>query len=258
MLISNIRNIRWLLALLLFVAAPASAQWKSYVLGVKGDTLNRVDRKGLQQGPWVVRQEAVRGERGYEEEGVYQDGFKVGYWRRYSLDGDLLALEQYRWGMKDGKQVYFDLEGKPTREEMWRAVDPKSPYDTVPVRDLKDPNKITGYQIVKVEPVARKHGTWKFYNERDGRLEATQEWVMDKLKKDGLDDGLAPISVAGGGSSDSTTRPVTSVREATDATRPSYAKPEKSKVTKPPAVVDFEKKHKGRRKYDVRTGETGG
>ncbi|RYY90800.1 MAG: hypothetical protein EOO15_01110 [Chitinophagaceae bacterium] len=246
---------------MLLLAAPASAQkWKSFTISVKGDTLNRVDQKDLQQGPWVIRQEAVRGERGYDEEGYFRDGFRVGYWRRYSLDGDLLAMEQYRWGMKDGKQVYFDLQGRPTREEMWRAVDPKNPYDTVPVRDLKDPNKIVGYQVVKVEPVSRKHGTWKFYNERDGRLEATQEWVMDRLKTDGIDDALAPITPAS--SSDSATAaapaPVKSVREVTTAQRPDYRKPEKTKIKKPPAVVDFEKKHKGRKKYDVRTGETGG
>ncbi|RYD97286.1 MAG: hypothetical protein EOP50_05855, partial [Sphingobacteriales bacterium] len=110
MRLSNIRNSRWLLALLLLAAAPASAQWKSYIIGAKGDTLNRMDKKGLQQGPWVLRQEAVRGEQGSEDEGVYVDGFKTGYWRRYNLQGDLLALENYRWGMKDGKQVYFDLE----------------------------------------------------------------------------------------------------------------------------------------------------
>lgn len=257
MRISNIRNIRWLLALVLLASVPASAQLKSFIIGVKGDTLNRVDLKGRQQGPWVQRQEAVRGEQGYEEEGLYVDGYKTGFWRRYSLQGDLLALEQFRFGMKDGKQVYFDLDGSPTREEMWRAVDPKNPYDTVPVRDLKDPNKITGYQVVKVDPVARKHGTWKFYG-HDGRVEDTQEWVMDKLKTDGSGenaDALAPIAPAAGTDAPA---PITSMKQATDATRPEYSKPEKDKLKKPAVVTDFEKKHKGKHKYDVRTGETGG
>ncbi|RYY64564.1 MAG: hypothetical protein EOO12_09330 [Chitinophagaceae bacterium] len=247
---------------MLLAALPAAAQYKSFIIGVKGDTLNRVDKKGLQQGPWVVKQAAVRGERGYEEEGVFNDGYRNGVWRRYSLDGDLIALEQYRWGMKDGKQVYFDIEGKPLREEMWRAIDPKSPYDTVPVRDLQDPNKITGYRIVKVEPVAHKHGTWKFFNARDGRLEETQEWFMDRLKKEGESDAdalLAPIVPASTHATDTMTVSANaSVREATLSTRPDYNKPEKDKLKKPPAVVDFEKKHKGRKKYDVRTGETGG
>ncbi|RYZ21000.1 MAG: hypothetical protein EOO16_14710 [Chitinophagaceae bacterium] len=237
---SNIRFRRCLLAVLLLVSVNSFGQWKSYVIGKKGDTLNRVDLKGRQQGPWVVRQEAVRGERGYEEEGYFQDGSRMGTWRRYSLEGDLMALESYRWGMKDGKQVYFNLEGRPTREEMWRAIDPKSPYDTVPVRDLNDPSKIVRYQVVKVEPSAYKHGKWKFYSDRDGRLEDTQEWVMNKLK--GGDDELLPIEVSEG---------VEGKRTVKKEEAP------KEKV-KPKEVLDFEKKHSGKKKYGVRDGATGG
>jgi hypothetical protein len=237
----NIRNIRWLLLLLVIGSTPAMAQWKSYKMSVKGDTINRVDKKGREQGPWVIRQEALRGERGFEEEGVFSDGYRTGPWRRYSIEGDLLAVENYRYGMKDGLSVYFNLEGKPIREERWRAIDPKSPYDTVPVRDLKDPNKITGYQVVKVEPASRKHGTWNFYDERTGRLEATEEWVMGKPKAE-VEDNTAPIAVV-----DAVATP-----EEKKAVK-------KKELPKPKEVVDFEKKHKGKsKKFDVRTGETGG
>ena len=89
---------RWILFILLFVSTSSVAQWKDFIIGVKGDTLNRVDKMGLKQGPWVHKYETVRGERGYEEEGEYKDDLKEGNWRKYSLMGDLLAIENYRWG----------------------------------------------------------------------------------------------------------------------------------------------------------------
>jgi hypothetical protein len=254
---SNIRFRRLLLATLMLISVNSFGQWKSYIIGKRGDTLNRVDLKGHEQGPWVIRHEAVRGERGYEEEGYFKDGARMGAWRRYSLEGDLMAVENFRWGMKDGKQVYFNLEGRPTREEMWRAIDPKSPYDTVPVRDLNDPTKIVRYQVVKVDPTSYKHGKWKFYNERDGRVDETQEWVMNKLKDDpdATASELAPILPASGNGASATGSK--SVREALLSTRPEYDK-KKKELEKPAAVKDFEKKHSGKKKYDVRDGATGG
>jgi hypothetical protein len=254
---SNIRFRRLLLATLLLVSVNSFGQWKSYIIGKKGDTLNRVDLKGREQGPWVLRQEALRGERGYEEEGYFKDGARMGPWRRYSLDGDLMAVENYRWGMKDGKQVYFNLEGRPTREEAWRAIDPKSPYDTVGVRDPNDPSKIIRFEVIKVDPSAYKHGKWTFYSDRDGRVEETQEWVMNKLKNDpdAVATDLAPILPASGSNAGTETG-AKSVREAVLSTRPGYEK--KKELEKPAAIKEFEKKHTGKKKYQVRDGATGG
>ncbi|WP_345254199.1 hypothetical protein [Flaviaesturariibacter amylovorans] len=253
---SNIRHLRyWMLLLtLLSLQSFAQGKWKDYKISVKGDTINRVDRKGLRQGPWVVRQEAVRSERGYEEEGFYADDQKTGPWRRYTLEGDLEALENFRFGMKNGKCVYFNLAGHPIREESWRAIDPQNPYDTVQIFDINDPTRVTGTKIIKVEPTARKHGTWTYYDERTGRFAAKEEWINDKRKSDlakGPDEGLEPIMPA---ASEGTASK--SVKEALDATRPAYEK--KEKVTKPAAVQAFEKKHSGKKKYDVRDGATGG
>jgi hypothetical protein len=112
---------------LLLSASSYSQKWKSYIIGVKGDTLNRVDMKGLKQGPWVVHVDELRGERGYEEEGFFLNDKKDGTWRRFSLEGDLTAVENYRWGGKDGKSIYLTTQGSPIREESWKAVNPDSP-----------------------------------------------------------------------------------------------------------------------------------
>jgi hypothetical protein len=234
---------RYLFILLVFVGFQASAQCKDYIISVKGDTLNCTDRKGLKQGPWVVRVESLRGERGYEEEGFFKDGYKDGTWRRFSLEGDLIAIENYRWGQKDGRNLYMTYMGEPLREEYWRAIDPLNPYDTVKVYDVNDPNKVLGTKVVKLETMAVKHGTWKYYGE-GGIVEKTEEWVMDKPKVNeataaAVEDDLAPIDVSTGKTSSTKTD-------------------DKKTAKKPQAVLDYEKKNSGKKKIRVRDGSTGG
>ena len=165
---------------LLISASTYSQKWKSYIIGVKGDTLNRVDMKGLKQGPWVIHVNELRGERGYEEEGFFVNDKKDGTWRRFSLEGDLTAVENYRWGGKDGKSVYLTTQGSPIREESWKAVNPDNPYDTVNVYDPNNPDKIIAKQVIKLEGYSLKHGAWKHYDQFSGRLEKTDYWYFDK------------------------------------------------------------------------------
>lgn len=234
---------RYLFILFMLISINSFGQWKSYIIGVKGDTLNRVDAKGRKQGPWVVKVESLRGERGYEEEGGYYNDLKEDIWRKFSLEGDLIAVENYRWGMKHGKNVYFNHLGEVIREEGWKAIDPKNPYDTVNVYDVADPTKVIGKQIVKVEGMSYKHGTWKFYDPMTGRVEETQQWVMNKPKTetDLAVDDMAPIDVSDN-------------KDA--AAKKDDKKPVVTK--KPQAIIDYEKKNAGKKKIKVRDGNTGG
>jgi hypothetical protein len=236
---------RYLFIFFLFVSVGASAQCKDYIISAKGDTLNCTDMKGVKQGPWVVKVESLRGERGYEEEGFFKNGFKDGVWRRFSLEGDLIAIETYRWGQKDGRNVYMNYMGEPLREESWRAIDPLNPYDTVKVLDVNDPSKVLGRKVVKIEAQSVKHGTWKYYGE-GGIVEKTEDYIMDKpvVKAAPVaasaieeEEDLSPIEVATGKKSTS-------------------AKPVEKK--KPQAVLDYEKKNAGKKKIRVRDGSTGG
>src|SRR6478735_3544920 len=225
---------------LLLLSLNSFAQCKDYIIGVKGDTLNCVDKKGLKQGRWVIHVDDVRGERGYEEEGVFLNSKKEGPWRRYSLEGDIIAMENYRWGNKDGKNVYFSPMGDPLREESWKAVNPDNPYDTVPVFDVNDPTKVVGTEVVKLEGFSLKHGTWKYYDPmHGGAIEKTETWYLDKpAKKTGAgDDDLAPIDVTDG----------------TTATQPTDAK---KTTAKPKEVMEYEKKNSGHKKIRVRDGST--
>ena len=44
---------RLILVCCLLISVTGFGQWKDYIIGVKGDTLNRVDMNGKKQGPWV-------------------------------------------------------------------------------------------------------------------------------------------------------------------------------------------------------------
>jgi len=230
---------RYLFSALILVSLGASAQWKSYIIGVKGDTLNRTDIQGRKQGPWVVQVPELRGEPGYEEDGYFVNDKKEGRWVRYTLQGDKLAVENFRWGQKDGRCEYYNNVEDLVREESWRAIDPKNPYDTVPVVDPQNPYKILRFEIVKVESPSVKHGTWRYYDPQTGRVEKTEQWVLDRLKTKDDEEGTDAAATAGN----------TSATPAKST--------EKKAVPKPQAVLDFEKKNAGKKKVRMRDGSTG-
>jgi len=231
---------RFILVFLLLIATRSFAQYKNYIIGPKGDTLNRVDLKGKKQGPWVIHVNDNHGERGYEEEGYFVNDKKEGTWRQFSLDGDMIAIENYRWGNKDGKCQYYTNMGDLLREESWKAVNPDSPYDTVAVYDVNDPNKIVGTQIVKLEGFTLKHGTWRYFDPNFGTLVKTEKWFLNKPATGDSknDDDLRPIDVS-------------------DNTKPKTDTAAKKTTAKPQAVIDYEKKNSGKKKIKVRDGATG-
>lgn len=231
---------RYLSFILILFSVAANAQHKEYKIGPRGDTLNVVDAKGRKQGRWVISVPELRGERGYEEQGVFINGKKEGTWRRFSLEGDLLAVENFRWGNKNGQSVYYNQMGDPVRQESWRAVNPDNPYDTVKVVDPNDPSKVLRYDVVKMEGYSFKHGTWKYFDNMSGTIAKTEEWYFDKpARKEG--DELLPIDVSDG----------TVTADANADVKPVVKK-------KPQAILDYEKKNSGKKKIKVRDGNTGG
>jgi hypothetical protein len=210
---------------LLLIVIHALPQAGSYIIGVKGDTLNKIDSKNQKQGKWVIRVDEVRGEPGYEEEGEFKNNRKEGTWRIYSLQGDLTGLEFYHWGNKDGNCQYFNSSGALIREESWRALNPDKLYDTLEVEDIDHLNEYRTV-IVKNEGVAIRHGTWKFYDPSTGMINKIQNYTMGKLEVAKSDPG-----------SDST--------KLTTKT-----------MVKPKEVQDYEKKNAGKKKITVRDGAT--
>lgn len=217
---------RYLHFILLFVCLQSQAQLKSFIISVKGDTLNRVDNNGKKQGPWVVRVEDLRGEPGYEEEGYFEDDKKDGVWRKYALTGDLTAIENYKWGEKHGKQQYYTKMGDMLREESWRATNPENPYDSVQVPDPEIPNKWE-MKIVKLEVASVAHGVWKYYDPSTGFIAKQETYFFGQKDK------------AGG-------------------EKKTVAAEDKPAQQKPKHVEDWEKQNSGKKKVKVRDGRTGG
>lgn len=241
---SNLLNMRVLTGLFLFWALQVGAQWRSFELSPRGDTLNRVDLLGKRQGPWFITVPELRGERAYEEQGHFVDNQKDGGWMKFSPEGILIAEEQYRWGLLNGLQKYYTPFGGLVRTESWRALDPKNPFDTVLVYDLNDPNKIVGSVVVKNEGASFRHGTFTYYDPRTGKVEERIEYVMNRLKEE--------LGGTGG-----TTLQVMDPR-AKPAYSPTVDSLGNKKVGKPPQVQQHEKKNSGKKSVRVRDGTTSG
>ena len=214
----------------LFFVLSGSAQYKEYVLSAKGDTLNAIDKKGLKQGKWVTSVGEIREEPGYEEEGLYKDGEKTGVWRRYTSAGDILAVENYLFGGKDGLQEYFNFLGGLQRQEGWRGYNPDVPFDTIPVYG-KENNEILSYKILKSMQYSVPDGVWKYYNAAGG-LVKSEKYDRGFLLKE-PDNNAAVVD---------TSKVESSVKEK----------------VKTKEILDYEKKYSKKKRQELeRVGKTG-
>jgi antitoxin component YwqK of YwqJK toxin-antitoxin module len=209
-------------------------QCKSYKLSDKGDTLNCIDFKDRKQGPWIETFPELRGNPGYEAEGEYKNGQREGIWRKFTLQGDVLAVESYSWGLLNGKAQYYSLMGLE-REESWWAIDPGQKFDTIDIPDLYT-DGIYRRVIVPNEGHSMKHGSWTWYNTMTGRIERSQEFIRDSAVSLTESMGIA------------------TKKRTSDGSMPDSAN---KKVEKPSVVTEWEKKNSGKKKVVVRDGSTG-
>lgn len=222
-----------LLPLLIFSVNTIFSQCKSYRLSSNGDTLNCVDFNDLKQGRWIITTPKLRGEPGFEAEGVFKNNRKEGLWRTFNLMGDLIAQENFKWGNKNGRCLYFTLAGLE-REESWRAVNPDKAYDTLDVVDPGNPNLYERI-VVKNDGNSIKHGIWKTYSPNTGALIETEEYIMGKLKAEIDAEKINSLAIS---------------KPLADTT-----KKQASKIL-PKEVLDFNKKQSKKNKPVV-TGKTG-
>ena len=212
-------------AIILLLSKMTFAQYKDYKISAKGDTLNATLLNGTKTGKWVLTVPELRGEPGYVEEGEYKDGYKHGVWRKYTIPGDLLSVENYFNGGKSGVQQYFTYLGDLQREESWKAYDPDSPYDTVAIYGTGS-NEILEYKLFKAEPYSVKNGEWKYYDVNTGAVIKTETWELNNLK---LPNSAKTQDIVAG---------------------------QKKEVPKTAQMLEWEKKNKGK-KGVVRDGSTG-
>lgn len=221
-----------LLTFSLFLVNMGFSQCKSYSLSDKGDTLNCIDRNGWKQGPWIIKVAELRGNPGYEEEGLFVNDRKEGLWRRFTEQGDVLAVENYRWGLLNGKSQYYNLQGIE-REESWWAIDPDKKYDTIDVPDLyKD--GVYKKVAIKNEGHSMRHGKWTWYDPGTGFIQKTEQFERDS--------SVNPLAMFG-----------VTHREKRIADTAIINK----KHDKPNVVQAWEKKNSGKKKVVVRDGSAG-
>lgn len=223
-----------ILALTCLLGQGVIAQCKTYKLSDQGDTLNCVDMKGWKQGKWLIQVPELRGTPGHEEEGIYIDDRKEGLWRTFSTEGDVQAVQTYKWGLLNGKSQYFSLQGLE-REESWWAIDPDKLYDTIEVPDLYKPD-VTRMVAVKNEGHSMKHGKWKWFDPMTGFDQRTEEYYRDSAVNQ-----LAVFGVASANSRSKRLPKDTSAK----------------KNEKPLVIQEWEKKNSGKRKVKFQDGSTG-
>jgi len=217
------------IALFFSFALNVNAQYKQFRVSANGDTLNAIDKKGMKQGKWVVTVPPLRGEPGYDDEGVYKNDKKEGMWRKYTTEGDIIAIENYRFGGKDGVQQYFTFLGELEHEEEWHSYNPDAPYDTISIYGTGN-NEIIDYKIVKAEQYSVPNGEWRYYGP-GGAIIKVQHYDRGHLMTEDSD------------------KPATASTTPADTAKKAPAKTQE--------MLDYEKKYsKKKRKEMERTGET--
>jgi hypothetical protein len=214
----------------------AQAQCKTFKVSSKGDTINCTEASGVKRGKWKIETPPIRGEKGFVDEGMFVNDKKEGTWRRFNLLGDPIAVENYKWGLKNGINLYFTIQGIE-REESWKAIDPLKAYDTIDIQNINDPN-IYEKIIVKTTGTSLRHGTWKIYDPYTGQKIRTENWVLDTLqnshakKETNIDTtSIVPLNNTQKIKTDTATKKVI-----------------------PKEVLEFEKKNKGKKYVDGKTG----
>jgi hypothetical protein len=226
MRILKIRQLLVLTIIQFLFLMNARAQYKTYTLSAEGDTLNAIDKNDMKQGKWVLHVEPLRGEPGFEEEGIFKNNNKEGIWRKYSLTGDIIAVEFYKLGGKDGVQQYYTYLGDLIREESWRGYDPDAPYDTIAVYGEGN-NEIIEYKIIKAEQYSVRHGEWKYFDAGTGRIVKVERYERGHLETPG-DNAKTFVAPVNG---------------------------KKKEVEKTPEMIEWEKKNKGKKNV-LRDGRT--
>ncbi len=149
-------------------------------------TVNQRNDDGKKHGLWWEQFDARRGEPAYTAFGSYDQGLKIGPWYQINEIGDLVAIENYRFDVLHGEVKYFE-QGTLVCVGHYRGLNPSYAHDTILVV-----HPVTGEEKLVSVPSARgsvRHGIWRYYDGRSGRLIREDDYQVDELlysKKFGL------------------------------------------------------------------------
>ncbi len=163
------RKLLFLLAAL-FSAGTARAQ--------SGVPSNLRDAQGRPDGFWYQHHEARMSDPSYTDFGTYRHGRKTGLWYTLDPDGNIAAIETFRYNTLHGECKYFE-NGKLWVTGTYRGLNPEQPYDTLIVID-----PVTGAEkdvVVATERGSLRHGYWRYYDTNTGRLLRQEDYQIDEL-----------------------------------------------------------------------------
>lgn len=176
---------RFLFAALLCLAAPD-------LFAQTSTTYNQSDSLGRRTGQWINRFPAQMGEDPYAEWGSYDRGRKFGPWYRFDGNARVVSIENFRNGVRDGEAKYFE-NGTMVAAGAFRGLNPDQKYDTIWVLDpVKD---IEIRRILPTEQGSLRHGIWRFYDARTGRLTREVDYVLDEIVEK-KEFAIAPVDSA--------------------------------------------------------------
>ncbi|MGX5816788.1 toxin-antitoxin system YwqK family antitoxin [Chitinophaga lutea] len=135
--------------------------------------VNKTDAKKRKQGPWVEQVESIRGEPGYSWEGVYKNDRKEGVWKKYTINGDLMAEETFLQGALQGLCKYYYPNGKISATGQMIAIDLEGQKDTVVTIDPVSGEESLMEVVRKGNSV--RQGEWRLYDEDGNMVRETYE-----------------------------------------------------------------------------------
>jgi len=176
--------IRFFLGALLLISAEANAQSEM--------AYNKMDSLGRRDGQWIERFPARMGEEAFADWGSYSHGRKFGPWYRYDAEARVTSIENFRRGVRDGEAKYFE-NGALVATGDFRGLNPDQKFDTIWVLDpVKD---IEMKRVLPTESGSVRHGTWRYYDARSGRMIRQLEYVLDEVV-DKKEFSIAPVDSA--------------------------------------------------------------
>ncbi len=149
----------------------------SFEISLKGDTINKLVNK-KKQGYWVEQFLEKNDEKAFYEIGNYNDNYKTGNWKKYEMNGILLADENYKLGKLDGDAKYYE-NGYLSYTGKYLALRSGVKYDTIEVEDPVTELKKT--MVIDTKAGSVKNGTWTFFEVPFSKIIRVMEFAADDL-----------------------------------------------------------------------------
>lgn len=145
---------------------------------LEAEKINQLSNSGKRQGPWLLTIKSRMGEPARKEFGNYEEGQKSGLWYRIDNNGDLLAIENFKNNVLDGEVKYYD-QGRLFCVGHYRGLNPRQDFDTIVVVNPESMEE--KYHVLSTEKGSLRHGSWKYFNVKNGNLIREEIYQIDNL-----------------------------------------------------------------------------